>query len=41
LLSLLCFEIQMLTFGAQTKNIKFINSPGGAPEPKVIWADDG
>ncbi|KAI4756535.1 putative oxidoreductase [Aureobasidium sp. EXF-3400] len=24
-----------------TKNIKFINSPGGAPEPKVIWADDG
>ncbi|KAI4810394.1 putative oxidoreductase [Aureobasidium sp. EXF-8845] len=23
------------------KNIKFINSPGGAPEPKVIWADDG
>lgn len=25
----------------KTKNIKFINSPGGAPEPKVIWADDG
>ncbi|KAI4724215.1 putative oxidoreductase [Aureobasidium sp. EXF-10728] len=29
-----------LTLGI-TKNIKFINSPGGAPEPKVIWADDG
>ncbi|THX55883.1 putative oxidoreductase [Aureobasidium pullulans] len=24
-----------------TKNIKFINSPGGASEPKVMWADDG
>ncbi|CAD0024563.1 unnamed protein product [Aureobasidium pullulans] len=22
-------------------NIKFINSPGGASEPKVMWADDG
>ncbi|KAG9573137.1 FAD/NAD(P)-binding domain-containing protein, partial [Aureobasidium melanogenum] len=29
-----------LTLGI-TKNIKFINSPGGAPEPKIIWADDG
>lgn len=35
-----CCSVMMLT-SLQTKNIKFINSPGGAPEPKVIWADDG